>query len=86
MLPMLCRVSMGSVKAEIFRNMAGQPIRFAAMTVGEIEPYLGEAARRRACSHGGLHTFFPCPALANMSPTLKADRFDADFRIQERFK
>nr|GEX09174.1 hypothetical protein [Tanacetum cinerariifolium] len=50
------------------------------LPVGEIGPYLGEAARRRACSHGGLHTFFPRPALANLSPTLKAGRLGADFR------
>ncbi|GKC20011.1 hypothetical protein Tco_1022161 [Tanacetum coccineum] len=46
-------------------------IMVAAMTGDEIGPYLGEAARHRACSHGQLHTFFSCPILINLSPTLK---------------
>ncbi|GJY37524.1 hypothetical protein Tco_0422902 [Tanacetum coccineum] len=39
--------------------------------VGGIGPYLGGAARRRACSHGQLHTLFSRPTLTNLSPTLK---------------
>ncbi|GKD81493.1 hypothetical protein Tco_1348332, partial [Tanacetum coccineum] len=31
---------------------------------GEINPYLGEAAQLRACSHGGSHTILSHPALA----------------------
>ncbi|GJV64381.1 hypothetical protein Tco_1475209, partial [Tanacetum coccineum] len=39
------------------------------IVVGEIDPYLGGAAQRRACSNGGSHTLLSCLALANLIPT-----------------
>ncbi|GJX53597.1 hypothetical protein Tco_0281966 [Tanacetum coccineum] len=38
------------------------------IVAGEIDPYLGGAARRHACSHGGSHTLLSCPALADLIP------------------
>ncbi|GJR35898.1 hypothetical protein Tco_1211582 [Tanacetum coccineum] len=45
----------------------------ATIVVGGIGPYLGRAARGRACSHGGSHTLFSRPALANLSSTLSTE-------------
>ncbi|GKA94944.1 hypothetical protein Tco_0816982 [Tanacetum coccineum] len=55
------------------RNLdAYTPVWPAPMDLGEIGMYLGGAARRRACSHGQLHTLFPRPTLTNLSQTLKS--------------
>ncbi|GJU00253.1 hypothetical protein Tco_1110591 [Tanacetum coccineum] len=35
-----------------------------------VDPYLGGAARRRACSHGGLHTLLSRPAILNPVPSI----------------
>ncbi|GKB86564.1 hypothetical protein Tco_0958836 [Tanacetum coccineum] len=48
--------------------------------VGEIGPYLSGAARLRACSHGGSHSLFSRPALANLSPTFLASAIHAAAR------
>ncbi|GJU80363.1 hypothetical protein Tco_1282728 [Tanacetum coccineum] len=37
---------------------------------GEIDPYLGEAARRRVCRHGGSDTLLYGPVLASLSQTV----------------
>nr|GEY33290.1 hypothetical protein [Tanacetum cinerariifolium] len=55
------------------------PISF---DLGEIGPYLGGVARRRTCSHGGPHTLFSRPALANLSPALKGGNLGAKFRYK----
>nr|GFA05982.1 hypothetical protein [Tanacetum cinerariifolium] len=35
------------------------------IVVVTIDPYLGGASRRRACSHGRSHTLFSCSAISN---------------------
>ncbi|GKD85324.1 hypothetical protein Tco_1356478 [Tanacetum coccineum] len=46
-------------------------LRFVA---GEIGPYLGGAAHRRACSHSRSHSLFPRPAFANLSSSFLGKR------------
>ncbi|GJZ60067.1 hypothetical protein Tco_0615883, partial [Tanacetum coccineum] len=46
-------------------------LRFVA---GEIDPYLGRAARCRACSHSGSHSIFPRHAFANLNSSFLGKR------------
>ncbi|GJY32563.1 hypothetical protein Tco_0417032 [Tanacetum coccineum] len=39
------------------------------IVVGKIDPYLGRAAPRRACSHGWSHTLLSTSAISDLCPT-----------------
>nr|GEY42789.1 hypothetical protein [Tanacetum cinerariifolium] len=39
------------------------------IAMGNVDPYLGGEAHRRAWSHGGSHTLLSRPAISNLCPT-----------------